>query len=81
MKTSTPDKVSAHVAILGVLRAIGIVLAVRLFLFLSLVGTFSLALIATRATDYLPLVVMIAYACLTTGPLAYLELKSRANGG
>lgn len=78
---NTPDKVNANVAILGVLRAIGIVLAVRLFLFLSLVGTFALALIATRATDYLPLTVMIAYACLTTGPLAYLELKGRTHGG
>ncbi len=67
--------------ILGVFKAIATVLAIRLFLFLSLVGTFSLSLIAIYDKTSQSLWVVIAYAFLTTGPLAFLEWKGKRNGG
>lgn len=67
-------------AILAGFNVAAKVLAIRFFLFLSLIGTFSLALIAIEDKTFASLFVMIAYAFLTTGTLAVLECRGRPNG-
>ena len=79
-KPPSPPK-SRDTVILGVFQAIGIVLAIRLFLFLSLIGTFVLAVIATHDKDAMSLGVMVAYSLLTTVPLAILEWRGKKGGG
>lgn len=67
-------------AVLAVFKAIGMVLAVRLFLFLSLLGSFVLSLYAVHDKDSASLWVLIAYSFLTTGPLVLLEWKGKKGG-
>jgi len=50
------------------------ILAVRLFLFLSLVGSFVLAILAHNSQSTVSEVIMIIYACVTTLPLTVLEI-------
>ena len=72
---------SKNIQVLSVFKAIGIVLAVRFFLFLSLLGSFVLSLIAIYDKNLASLLVLIAYSLLTTGPLVLLEWKGKKNGG
>lgn len=76
-----PSPAEANSQMLATFRAIAMILAIRLFLFLSLVGTFVLAMIATANKDPASLWVMIGYSFLTTGPLAFLEWRGKKNGG
>lgn len=66
--------------LLTAFKAISRVLAVRLFLFLSLIGAFVLSLIAIHDKDSASLYVLIAYSFLTTGPLVLLEWKGKKGG-
>lgn len=68
---STPEQV------LNVLRVISRVVAVRVLLFLSLAGTFTMALLAMAQGTPLALGEMVAFAVLTMGPLAWLETVGR----
>lgn len=56
------------------------ILAVRVFLLLTLAGAFSLAIIATQNQSPQSLWVLIAYSFLTTFPLAFLELRNKSGG-
>lgn len=55
------------------------ILAIRLFLFFSIIGSFVLALIATGNQS--PLWVNLLYACATTLPLSVLEFAGKRTGG
>lgn len=79
--SSAPPNKTAHDVLLAMFTAISAVLAVRLFLFLSLIGTFVLAIIAIYDKSTASLWVVIAYAFLTTGPLAFLEWRGKKGGG
>lgn len=57
------------------------ILAIRLFLFLSLVGSFALSIIATNNQNPQSAWVLLMYACVTTLPLTVLELMGKRNGG
>lgn len=69
---------SAPEQVLIVFRALARILAVRLLLFLSLAGSFSLAVMAMGQQSWLALVLVVAFAALTIGPLAWLEVMGRA---
>lgn len=56
------------------------ILATRFFLFLSLVGSFALAVIATNNQSVQSLWVLLAYAAVTTLPLAYIEIRNKSGG-
>jgi hypothetical protein len=56
------------------------ILAIRSFLFLSLLGSFALSIIATNNQSMQSSVVLVLYACVTTLPLTIIEWKGR-NGG
>ncbi|TAK97664.1 MAG: hypothetical protein EPO08_20930 [Rhodospirillaceae bacterium] len=56
------------------------ILAVRLFLFLSILGSFVLALYATADSTLHGIYIVVAYASTTTFPLALLEWKSKSGG-
>lgn len=68
-------------ALLAAFQVAARVLAIRLFLFLSLVGAFYLSIIATANQNPQSAWVLIIYSCVTTLPLTFLELKGRPNGG
>ena len=53
------------------------ILAIRLFLFLSLVGAFLLSIIATNNQSVQSSIVLVLYAAMTVLPLSILELKNR----
>jgi len=57
----------------GVFRAIAFALSARLLILLSLVGAFTLALMAMQAQTNASLYVLIAYAVLVILPLIWLE--------
>lgn len=63
--------------LLTVLRAISRILAIRLLLFLSLVGGFALAVMAMVQQSWLSLALVVAFVLLTVAPLAYLEIAGR----
>lgn len=62
-------------AILMGFRVAAKVLAVRLFLFLSLIGSFVLSIIATNSQSIQSAYVLVLYALVTTLPLTILEWK------
>lgn len=57
------------------------ILAIRLFLFLSLIGSFALAIIATNNQNPQSAWCLVLYALVTTLPLAFLEFIGKRNGG
>jgi len=61
-------------AIYAAFRMAAIVLAVRFFLFLSLIGSFILAILAHNSQSTVSEAIMVIYACVTTLPLTLLEL-------
>lgn len=71
-KRSVPEQ------ILTVFKALARILAVRLLFFLSLAGTFSLALMAMTRESWMGMALTVAFAVLTIGPLAWLETAGRA---
>lgn len=56
------------------------ILAIRLFLFLSLAGSFALSIIATNTQSVQSSVVLVLYALVTTLPLTILEIRGRLGG-
>lgn len=62
-------------ALLAAFRVAARILAVRLFLFLSLLGSFALAIMATQSQSWLSVAVIALYAAVTTLPLSIIEVK------
>ena len=60
---------------LGALRAIAMVLAVRVLLVLALAGSFALAVMAMVNQSPLSLGLTVAFALLSLAPLVYLETR------
>ena len=67
-RQSVPEQV------LVVFQAIRSILAIRLLLFLSVAGSFALAVMAMTQQSWLSLAIVGAFAGLTIGPLAALEI-------
>ena len=70
VKRAMPDR-----EILAALNGLGAVLAVRLMLALAVVGAFFLAWTAMMSPSVMTVVVLVAYALTTVGPLTYLSTK------
>jgi len=81
-KILTPEAVEAeYSALLAMFRVATRILAVRLFLLLSLAGSFALSIIATNNQTPQSAWVLVLYAMVTTLPLTALEIMGRRNGG
>jgi uncharacterized YccA/Bax inhibitor family protein len=77
----TPEQVEAEYSVvLAAFKVAARVIAIRLFLFLSLIGSFTLAIIATNNQNPQSAWVLLLYACVTTLPLSVLEFKGRKGG-
>lgn len=77
-----PEQVAArYSAVLAAMQVAAKIIAIRFFLFLSLVGSFALAIIATENGQTQSSLVLFLYACVTTLPLAVLEIIGRKQGG
>jgi hypothetical protein len=70
-----PSRMSETV--LGALRAVAMVLAVRFLLLLALFGTFVLAVMAMSSQTYVGLAVAAAFPILSLVPLVVLEVRHR----
>lgn len=68
---------SSNNSVLAVFKAIGIILAVRFIVLLSLVGAFALAFMAMANPTWPSIAIMISYVLLTVLPLVWLDSKSR----
>lgn len=68
-------------AILAAMQVAAKILAIRFFLFLSLAGSFVLAIIATNNGSPQSSLVLCLYACVTTLPLTVIELIKMRRGG
>ena len=66
-----------HEAILDMFQVFASILAVRVLLFLSLVGAFVLALQAMERETIPAIAVLVCYAVLIIGPLVYLEVRGK----
>lgn len=69
-----PSKEAEYSAVLAAMKVAALILAVRFFLFLSLAGSFVLAILANNSQSMVSEVIMVIYACVTTGPLTLIEL-------
>lgn len=74
------DKDAEYSAMLAMFRVISRILAIRFFLFLSLVGSFALSVIATSNQSPQSAWVLVLYACVTTLPLTILEFRNKPGG-
>lgn len=79
MPTATPrtssNKSTDYTAIVAVIRAISAILAIRLFLLLSIGGSIGLAYLAMLDTSSHSIWVLTAYCVLTVLPLVFLSFK------
>lgn len=75
MPAPRPDK--EYSAVLAAMQVAAKILAVRFFLFLSLVGSFVLAILAHNSQSTVSEVIMVIYACVTTLPLTVIDLIGR----
>jgi hypothetical protein len=64
-------------SIVAMMNVVARILAVRLFLFLSIIGSFILALIADSNQSLQSVIVVVLFASVTTLPLTILEWKNR----
>lgn len=64
-------------SVLAMMNVVAKILAVRLFLFLSILGSFILALIADNNQSLQSIAVVVLFACVTTLPLTILEWRNR----
>jgi hypothetical protein len=78
-ETPTPKEPVDLSKITAVFNVAAKILAVRLFLFLSLIGSFVLSIIATFNGSLQSIGIVLLFACVTTLPLTILEWKN--NGG
>lgn len=78
----TAEQVEAqYSAVLAAMQVAAKIIAIRFFLFLSLLGSFSLAIMAMNNQTSQSAWVMLLYACVTTFPLTILEIFGRKSGG
>ena len=63
--------------LLAALRAISMVVATRVLLFLSVMGAFILAILTAQQQSYLDLGLLTAWCALVNGPLCWLETRRR----
>ena len=81
-KQPTPEQIEAqYSAVLAAMQVAAKIIAVRFFLFLSLVGSFSLAIMAVNNQTSQSGWILLLYACVTTLPLTVLEIFGRKAGG
>jgi hypothetical protein len=71
---------TVSVAMLGAMRAVALVLSVRLLLLLALIGAFWLGHIAMDRDSWLAFAVLVAYSALTVLPLVGLAWPSKPQG-
>lgn len=71
---NSPTREAEYSAILAAMQVAAKILAIRFFLFLSLIGSFILAILAHNSQSTISEVVMVIYACVTTLPLTLIEL-------
>jgi hypothetical protein len=74
--TLHPESLAMLRAIAAVIAASAAVLATRALLGAALLGVFVLAVLAVRAATLVSLLVLIAFAVLVMGPLAWLESRT-----
>lgn len=63
--------------ILSVFRALARILAVRLLLFIALIGGFSLTTMAMFQQSWISLAIVACFFGMTVGPLAWMEIAGR----
>ena len=78
-KEDAKEKIKIN-SVVAMMNVVARILAVRLFLFLSIVGSFILALIADKNQSLQSVIVVVLFACVTTLPLTILEWRNK-NGG
>ena len=78
-----PDvsKQAVLAAIQGTLRAVALVLSLRLLLLLSLIGAFVLGYIAMQLQTWAALSIFVAYSMLTVIPLVALAWPTKSRSG
>lgn len=80
-RDAAPDNRDAEYgAILAGFNVAARILAVRFFLFLSLVGSFVLSIIATTNQSQLSVWIIGVFAVVTTLPLTALEIRGKRGG-
>ena len=78
---SETEKESIKIAsMLTMFNVVAKILAIRLFLFLSVIGSFTLALIADEKQSVQSILVVLLFAIVTTLPLTLIELKGKSGG-
>lgn len=75
--TMPKNSEAEYSAILAAFQVTARILAVRFFLFLSLVGSFVLSVIATENSSAQSSCVLVLYALVTTIPLVVLEWRGK----
>lgn len=76
----TDSRDEQYSAILAGFNVAARILAIRLFLFMSLVGSFVLSVIATGNQSMLSVWVVGVFASVTTLPLTVLEIRAKRGG-
>jgi hypothetical protein len=81
-ETTIPEDTrdAEYSAILAGFNVAARILAVRFFLFLSLVGSFVLSIIATNNQSNLSVWIIGVFAAVTTLPLTVLEVRGKRGG-
>lgn len=75
-KNLEPKKRVEVTNVLAMINVVAKILAIRLFLFLSIIGSFILALMADFNQSLQSVAVVVLFACVTTLPLTILEWKN-----
>jgi len=68
---------SANLSMVGTFQAIGMILAVRVILLLSVCGAFSLAIIAMQSQTNQAIGILVSFVALTVLPLVWLDRNGR----
>lgn len=77
----TTEQVKAeYSAVLAAMQVAAKIIAIRFFLFLSLLGSFCLAILAVNNQTAQSGWILIIYACVTTLPLTFLEIFGKKGG-
>lgn len=77
----TPEQVDAeYSAIIAMFKVASRILAIRFFLFLSLVGSFILSIMADNSQTSQSAYILLIFAAVTTFPLSILELWGKRGG-
>jgi hypothetical protein len=72
-----PYKAETLEVIVAAFGGLAFALSARALLLVALLGAFALAVMAMLRQGYMPLLVLIAYACLTVIPATVLEVRKR----